>query len=322
MPSHAVFSDPLAEVIALLQPRTVFSRTIVGAGRWAVRYGAFGLPSFCAVLEGGCRLTLEGQDTLELQQGDFVLLPATPGFVMSSLEPGATPLDLDAQQIAAEAARLDGGAGLAPPQDEELRHGDRDGRPDLRLLGGYFEFGSPDAALLVSLLPARLHVRGVPRLGLLVGQVGEETRTRRPGRELVMARFVELMLIEALRSSAEAGCADAAAPGLLRGLADPRLAQALRALHAAPGRPWTVVELAREAALSRSAFYERFSRALGLAPMEYVLAWRMALAKALLRSESLSLQQVAEQVGYGSASAFSMAFSRVVGMSPGKFART
>jgi AraC-like DNA-binding protein len=137
-----------------------------------------------------------------------------------------------------------------------------------------------------------------------------------------MARFVELMLIEALRSSAEAGSADAAAPGLLRGLADPRLAQSLRALHAAPSRPWTVVELAAEAALSRSAFYERFSQALGLAPMEYVMAWRMALAKTLLRNGSLSVQQVAEQVGYGSASTFSMAFSRVVGVSPGKFGRT
>lgn len=320
------FSDPLAEVIALLAPRTVFSRAIVGAGRWAVRYGAFGLPSFCAVLEGGCRLAVHGQDAIELQQGDFVLLPATPGFVMSSLRLGATPLDLDAQQIAAEAARLDGGASAAAAQaiDEELRHGDAKGEPDLRLLGGYFEFGSPDAALLVSLLPALLHVRGVPRLALLVGQVGEESRTRRPGRELVMARFVELMLIEALRSAVEEqrdGSEGAAPPGLLRGLADTRLAQSLRALHARPGKSWTVAELAAEAALSRSAFYERFSKALGLAPMEYLLAWRMALAKELLRAGALSVQQVAEQVGYGSASSFSTAFSRAVGVAPGRFSK-
>ncbi|MGE0675174.1 MAG: AraC family transcriptional regulator [Methylibium sp.] len=323
MPPSTWFSDPLAEVIALLQPRSAYSRTIEGAGRWAVRYGAFGLPSFCAVLEGGCRLAVNGEAAVELRQGDFVLLPATPGFVMSSLESGATPVDLDAQQIAAEAARLDGGAGASLALDETLRHGNPDGPPDLRVLGGFFEFGSTDAALLVSLLPAVLHVRGVPRLNLLVGQVGEETRTRRSGRTLVMARFVELMLIEALRSYAEVNSdTDKAPPGLLRGLEDPRLAQVLRAMHAAPGRHWTVVQLAAEAALSRSAFYERFSKALGLPPMEYLLAWRMALAKDLLRGQSLSIQQVAERVGYGSASTFSMAFSRAVGMAPGKFGRT
>lgn len=322
MPTSALFSDPLAEVIALLQPRSAYSRTIVGGGRWAVRYGAFGLPSFCAVLEGGCWLAVQGQAAIELRQDDFVLLPATPGFVMSSLEAGATPLDLNAQQIAAEAARLDGGAGATLPLDEALRHGDPEGPPNLRLLGGYFEFGSPDAALLVSLLPALLHVRGVPRLSLLVGQVAEETRTRRSGRVLVMARFVELMLIEALRSSAEVGSyTDVAPPGLLRGLSDPRLAQALRAMHAAPSRHWTVVQLAAEAALSRSAFHDRFSKALGLPPMEYLLAWRMALAKDLLRSQSLSIQQVAERVGYGSASTFSTAFSRAVGLAPGRFGR-
>lgn len=323
MPATAWSSDPLAEVIALLQPRSAYSRTIEGAGRWAVRYGAFGLPSFCVVLEGSCRLAVQGQAEVELHKGDFVLLPATPSFVMSSLEPGATPLDLDAQQIAAEAARLDGGAGASLPRDETLRHGNTEGPPDLRVLGGFFEFGSPDAALLVSLLPSVLHLRGVPRLNLLVDQVGEETRTRRPGRALVMARFVELMLIEALRSSAETTCrSDMAPPGLLRGLADLRLAQALRAMHAAPDRHWTVVQLAAEAALSRSAFYERFCKALGRPPMEYLLAWRMALAKDLLRGQSLSIQQVAERVGYVSASTFSMAFGRAVGVTPRKFGRT
>ena len=311
-------TDPLTQVIALLQPRAVFSRAITGKGRWAVRYGGFGLPSFSAVLEGGCRLAVQGQPELELQQGDFVLLPATPGFVLSSLEPGATPVDLDPTQVAAAAAGLDGGIGAA---EDELRYGEPGAAADMRSLGGYFEFGSPDAALLVSLLPAQLHVRNVPRLALLVSQVGEESRTRRPGRGMVMSRFVELMLIEALRATTEQGAASQAPPGLLRGLADQRLAQALRAIHAAPEQAWTVVQLAAKAALSRSAFYERFCKALGLAPMEYLTGWRMALAKQLLRDRKLSVQQVAERVGYASASSFSIAFSRAVGVGPGRFAR-
>ena len=75
--------DPLSEVIALLQPRTVFSQGISGAGRWAVRYSAFGAPSFCAVLDGSCRLAVDGHRPLTLEAGDFLLLPATPGFTMS-----------------------------------------------------------------------------------------------------------------------------------------------------------------------------------------------------------------------------------------------
>ena len=80
-------NDPLSEVIALLRPRAVSSRRISGAGRWGVRYSAFGQPSFCAVLEGSCRLTVDGQRPLTLEAADFVLLPATPGFTMSGFDP-------------------------------------------------------------------------------------------------------------------------------------------------------------------------------------------------------------------------------------------
>src|SRR5678815_4342646 len=146
-------NDPLSEVIALLQPRAVFSRRISGAGRWGVRYSAFGQPSFCAVLEGRCRLAVDGQRPLTLEAGDFVLLPATPGFVMGGFE-------------AARPERIDPKPGGDPA--DEVRHGTRGGRPDVRLLGGYFVFDSADAALLVSLLPALIHVRGVERLSVLV----------------------------------------------------------------------------------------------------------------------------------------------------------
>jgi transcriptional regulator GlxA family with amidase domain len=114
---------------------------------------------------------------------------------------------------------------------------------------------------------------------------------------------------------------DDAPPGLLRGLADSRLAPAIRQMHAHVSRPWTVAQLASKAALSRSAFFERFTRTIGLAPMEYLLAWRMALAKDLLRRRDVGLAEVARRVGYGSASAFSTAFSRHVGLPPGRFAR-
>jgi transcriptional regulator GlxA family with amidase domain len=132
-----------------------------------------------------------------------------------------------------------------------------------------------------------------------------------------LERLLEVLLVEALRSGTETS----SAPGLSRGLGDERLAAALHALHARPEHPWTVLDLAAEAALSRSAFFARFNRIVGVPPMEYLLAWRMALAKQLLRNRELRIDQVAERVGYGSASTFSVAFSRHAGMPPARYAR-
>ncbi|MDF3831451.1 AraC family transcriptional regulator [Cupriavidus basilensis] len=294
--------DPLSEVITLLRPRTVFSKLISGAGRWGVRYSAFEQPSFCTVLEGSCLLTVDGQESITLKAGDFVLMPATPGFTMTGFEP-VTPEQINPKTM------------LSPTG--EVRHGRRGGRPDVRMLGGYFLFDSPDAALLVSLLPVLLHVRGVERLSTLVQLVREESLEQRPGRDHVLVRLVEVLLVEALRSMAET---DTPA-GLLRGLADTRLATAMRLMHGDPSRSWTVEELAKKAALSRSAFFERFTCAVGLPPMEYLLAWRMAIAKDLLRKGDVGIATVAERVGYGSASAFSTAFSRYVGQPPSHYAR-
>ncbi|MGF6158955.1 AraC-like DNA-binding protein [Ensifer sp. KUDG1] len=295
-------TDPLSQLIQLLHPRTVFTKGISGAGRWAVRYSEFGHPSFCTVIEGSCRLAVDGEAPVTLQAGDFVLLPRTPGFTMSGFEP-VQPAFIDPKAV--------------PSPVGEVRHGRQDGEPDVRLLGGYFVLDSPDAGLLVSLLPALMHLRGIDRLSVLVHFVGEEARDERPGRDLVLARLVEVMLVEALRSIE----GESAAPGLLRGLGDARLAAAIRQLHADPARDWTVAELAHEAALSRSVFFERFTRAVGLPPMEYLLVWRMAIAKDLLRQRELDLAAVAERVGYSSASTFSTAFSRHVGQPPGRYAR-
>ena len=191
------------------------------------------------------------------------------------------------------------------------------GAPDVQFLVGHCTFGSADAALLLSLLPELVLVRGEDRLSTLVQLVRDESRATRPARDVILARLMEVMLIEALRSMAGAK----APAGLVRGLADERLAIALRAMHEDPTHPWSVVDLARRAALSRSAFFERFSRAVGVPPMEYLLAWRMAMAKNLLRRKEGGVAEVAKRVGYGSASAFSVAFSRYVGMPPAGFAK-
>ncbi len=295
--------DPLSEVIELLKPQAVFTKGISGAGRWGVRYGEFGHPSFAIVIEGACRLAVDGQQPLTLEAGDFILLPKTPGFTMTGFEP-VIPEIIDPHVAALTA-------------EGEVRHGDQAGPPSVRILGGYFVFDSEDSGLLVSLLPDQVHVRGVERLSILVKLLIEEAARRQSGRELVLTRLIEILLVESLRLTQTR---DAPA-GLLRGLGDARLAEAIRQMHADPARPWTMAELAREAALSRSAFFDRFSRSVGVPPMEYLLAWRMALAKDMLRRQEIDIAEVAERVGYGSASTFSTAFSRHVGQPPGRYAK-
>jgi AraC-like DNA-binding protein len=294
--------DPLAEVVTLLQPRARFSKVVSAAGPWRIRRSDAGHPFYCVILDGACRLAVGGQDAIDLRQGDFVLVPEAYGFAMSSLEP-MTPEDAYTEPVA-----------LRPG---EFRHGAQDLPADVLLLVGYCTFGSPDAALLVSLLPQLVHVRGERRLATIVQLLGEESRAQRPGRDVILAHLLEVLLIEALRSTA----GTAASPGLLRGLADERLAAAIRRMHEDMTRPWTVAELAKEAALSRSSFFERFSRAVGVAPMAYLLRWRMAWAKNLLRQTEGNVAEVAERVGYGSASAFSVAFTRHVGLPPTRYAR-
>ncbi|MEN5059465.1 AraC family transcriptional regulator [Luteimonas sp. TWI1416] len=295
--------DPLSEVVGLLQPAARFSKLLEGAGAWRIHRDGTGEPFYAAVLEGACGLSVDDGPTIALQAGDFLLAPAMHALVATSAVPDAA----------------DAVAATVPVQVREglVRIGRPEAPVDLRVQIGYCQFAAPDAGLLVSLLPGVVHVRDDPRLAALVHLVGEEARAHRPAREVVLERLLEVLLIEALRGRGDAG----EASGLARGLADERLAAALRALHARPRHPWTVAELATEAALSRSAFFARFTRVVGMAPMAYLLTWRMALAKRLLRGAGFSLDQVAERVGYATANTFGTAFTRHVGVSPARYAR-
>lgn len=294
-------SDPLTEVIRHLRPRAVFSKGISAAGSWAVRYAAFGHPGFCAVTQGACRLAVAGEAPVDLVAGDFVLLPATPEFTMS----GGGP---------APAVRL---TPSPEPSERQRRHGRQDGPPDMQQIGGWFIFDAPDAALIVALLPQLIHLRGMPRLTQLVRLLQDEAEQDAPGRDLVLERLIEILLVEALRC----GPAGAGPPGLMRGLADPRIAAALRSIHAELARPWTVAGLAQVAGQSRSAFFERFARQVGMQPMAYLQGWRMTVARDLLRRGGLAVEEVAARVGYGSSSTFSTAFRRHTGAAPGRYAR-
>lgn len=294
-------TDPLAEIVTLLQPRAPFSKVVGAAGRWRVQRTMGGQPFYFVILEGASRLEVDGHDPINLEQGDFVLIPAAYHFGLSSCEP--PPQDV----VTTPVAMLNG----------QLRLGLQEGPAEVAMLVGHCVFGSPDAALLVPLLPRLVHIRGEKRLANLVQMVSDESRAQRPAREVILERLLEVLLIEAFRSMTGSPTSQ----GLVQGLADERLSVAIRRMHESPKRDWTIAQLAKEAALSRSAFFERFNRVVGLAPMAYLLAWRMALAKRLLRENGVALGEIAEHVGYRSASAFSVAFTRHVGIPPSRYAR-
>lgn len=295
-----VVIDPVADVVSLLKPRPSIAKQVTGGGQWLVERTELGSPFYCAVVEGECLLTIAGRAPTLLKAGDFVLIPEAYAFTMSSLQPpprGALP------------QRLETSPGV-------FRLGDPAAPAETRAMVGHCAFGSDDKALLVSLLPDLIHVRSAERLMLLVQMINEETGARRAAREIVLSHLLEVLFIEALRS---AGGADAT-PGLLRGMADPQLAPTLRRIHEDPARGISAESLAREAGMSRSTFYARFQREIGVTPMDYVTAWRMALAKQLLRKK-VPPTKIAERVGYGSVSAFSTAFSRHAGVPPGAYSR-
>ncbi|MFH1806043.1 MAG: AraC family transcriptional regulator [Pseudomonadota bacterium] len=295
-------SDPLADMISLLQPSARYSKRVDASGAWRVQRTEVGQACYCMVLAGHCSLEMNGHDPIHLGDRDFVLIPAAYDFAMSSINPPA-PEGLETRPVR--------------QSDSTVRLGQADCKPDVRLLIGYCHFGAPDAELLVSLLPDFFVVRKERRLENLAKLVREEALADRPARSVVLDHLLQVLLIETLRSAGETSDSK----GLVKGLSDPKLARALRHIHEAPQTPWTVADLARAAGMSRSAFFTKFNRKLGLAPMEYILNWRMTLAKSMLRHRQYTIAEIAEKVGYGSTSAFSVAFSRKVGQPPARFAR-
>lgn len=294
-------TDPLDFIVALLRSRAVRSKIVAGGGQWSIRKPRYTDPSFCVMLDGACWFRPEDGDAIELREGDFLLLPETPSFVLASdpaLPPTDAPIDIEGDAV----------------------YGDSE--PTMRMLGGYFQFDRANAELVARLLPPAILIRrgepGASRLGRIVELIAEEAGEHNRCRDLILERLVEVLLIEAWRFETEHASVE---QGLLGGLADPALAGVLRAIHADLAAQWTVEKLARTAGMSRAVFADRFARVVGIPPMQYVTEWRVARAKELLLGERPALSAIAGKVGYSSASAFSAAFARVVGCSPAQFAK-
>jgi len=179
------------------------------------------------------------------------------------------------------------------------------------------DFEGGDQHPLARALPplVALPLRAVEGLDHSLALLFAETERVRCGQRLLADRVFEVLLLQLLRWLIDHPIDGGVQPGLLTGLAHPKLARVLVAVHERPGEPWTLSSMAGVAGMSRSAFAAAFKEAVGESPVEYLLRWRVSIAQSLLRGGA-SIKSAADQLGYGGASSLSRAFTQRVGASP------
>lgn len=299
--------DPLSDVLSLLKPRSYVSAGFDAGGEWAIQFAdQHGHIKCYAVISGGCWLSVEGvPDPVRLTAGDCFVLPAGRPFRLAS-DMGATAMD--AGTIFPAARR--GGV---------IRH---NGGGDFFLVGSRFAVSGDHACALLGMLPSVVHIRKEADQAALrwsVERMMQELRDGEPGGSLIAQHLAHMMLIQALRLHLSEG--PKGGVGWFFALADKQIGAAIGAMHIDPSHRWSLQTLAESASMSRSAFARRFKDLAGETPMEYLTRWRMLLAADRLESSGDSVHVVALALGYGSESAFSTAFKKVMGRSPRRYSR-
>lgn len=303
--------DPLAETLHLLRMDGAFYCRSELTARWGLTVPA--IPDyfwFHVVTLGVAWLDTGNTAARRLHPGQLALVPHGEGHRLQS-EPGVpTPgvLELEREQVS--------------ERYEILRHGE--GGAPTRLICGAVRFRHPATPTLMEALPSILLVEASssPQLAWMQSTLelmAVEASELRAGGETVITRLSDILVIQAIRSWLQSE--SVAQSGWLGALNDPQLGRAIALVHAEPARNWTVAALAREAAMSRSAFAARFNALVGEPVMGYVTRWRMNLALDALKHERATVAELANRLGYQSEAAFSRAFKRVFQVSPGTIRR-
>ena len=291
--------DQLSEVFDLVEVRGLVSGGFAVRGDWVSRFAIADPLKLVAMVCGRARLTTDGVDAaIELEPGDVAILN---GRSWMTLEGGAG--DGAAREIVVAAG------------DAFLRVDGADcGAADV-VIGGHVDLNPAGHALLAQALPAVGHVRSAAASSLRAGldRLVDEVTSERMGSAFAIRQYGQLLLLDVLRAYVDQAELPA---GWLRVLTDERLRPALSLMHAEPGKPWRLEELARAAAMSRTSFAERFRSVAGVPPLTYLHRWRMLLAQRALRDGDTRVGPLAFELGYASESAFSTAFKREIGVSP------
>jgi AraC-like DNA-binding protein len=289
----------------------------------AVMPGVDHVIPFHWVARGSCWAAIVGAEPTPLNEGDVVMFPqgdhhaisSTPGLRAKRVDPDIylaprrpqLPFVLDVSEGEETAALREGG-----------------GPECSTVVCGYLGCDAKPFNPLLASMPRVLRMTGLAADGgslvaSLLRSVVDESNRKRPGGEAVLERMSEMLFVEVLRRYADELPADQT--GWLAGMRDPAVGRALAIMHESPAVPWTLERLGEQAALSRSTLHERFVHFLGQPPMQYLAQWRMQLASRRLRDTDAKVADVAAEVGYENEAAFSRAFRRAVGESPGAWRR-
>jgi len=294
--------DPLSEVFSLLDIQSARCTRLEAGGTWALRFPAKPALKFAAVLRGWCWILLPGEPPYRLGTGDTFLLSNAPSYVLAN-----------DQQKAPE----DGIALFDWTHSDAAHHGG----DETVLLAGSFVFQPGNAQLLLDALPSFMHVPAQDSAAAVLRSTLElldsEIRSARMGASLMTYRLADVLLVQALRAYVGMRGQDSA--GWIGALTDERIGGALHLMHGDVGRHWTVDKLARAVGMSRSGFAARFKSLVGVPPLDYLLRWRMQLAREALRRNEGSVASLADRLGYASESAFGNAFKRVCGRAPKRY---
>jgi AraC-like DNA-binding protein len=310
--------DPLSDVLKAIRLNGAYFFLVEAAAPWSaaavaarelvprVLPGAEHLISYHVLVSGSCWGGLEGEPQVLMRPGDVIVFPHGDAHLMSS----------------AAGCRVTPGPIDSPPQrfPGTVYLGPGDGR-DTSLVCGFLGCDARPYNPLLQSLPRCLHAPGIAAgwLAEFPRQVVTESRLGRAGAETMLTRMAELMFIEVVRRHVELLPPQQA--GWLAGLKDPVVGSALSYLHEHPARPWTLADLARAVASSRTVLAERFTRLVGVPPMGYLTRWRLQLAAERLAGGAAKVAAIADQVGYESEAAFSRAFKRATGLSPAAWRR-
>ena len=310
LPSRS--ADPLGESLHYLRMTGVFYSRCEFTAPWGLVLPPFrNSLMFHVVTSGRCYLEVDGVEPRVLEPGDLALVPHGEGHRLAS-EPGVRGVglfDLPREEVSPryEILRIDGG-------------GD-----EVRLVCGAIRFDHPAGRQLIDLLPRVIRVEAGSSLQhewmhSTLRVMAAEAREMKPCGEAVITRLADLLVIQAIRSWIDHD--PDARTGWLGALRDAQIGRAITLVHSDPARAWTVERLASEVAMSRSAFAARFTGLVGETPMHYVTRGRMYAAMTWLSEERATVGEAAIRAGYQSEAAFSRAFKRFMGVSPGAVRRS
>jgi AraC-like DNA-binding protein len=311
--------DALSDVLRAVRLKGAIFFDVHASDPWAAETPAGGqivgrmfpsagnLIAYHAITRGTCWAVVAGEPPLFLTEGDVVVIPHGDAHVLSS-QPGLR----GTQDVARYRA----------PNELELPVSISMGDGAVESAGFVCGFLGCDARPYNPLLGS------LPRLFKVTDQPGgplcayvqialAESKQPRIGSLSVLGRLSELMFVDVIRRYLETLPPERA--DWLAGLRDPYIGRALAQMHRDPARHWTLQALARNVAMSRSAFAEHFTRFVGTPPMQYLANWRMQIAASQLLGTTDSVVAIANHIGYDSEAAFSRAFKKALGVPPSEW---